>query len=41
MISKDQLTNMQPEEYLDKTGITSTLKELFITILENRPSNPL
>lgn len=32
---------MPAEEFLEKTGVTATLKDLIRALLENRPVNPI
>ena len=35
------LANAPPEEYLDKTGITTVMKDMMTLLLENRPEDPI
>jgi hypothetical protein len=32
---------MAPDEYLDKTGVTTVLKDMMTLLLENRPEDPI
>ena len=42
MASKENpLSSLPPEEYLEKTGVSNTLKDLVTSLIENRPSNPI
>jgi Ca2+-binding EF-hand superfamily protein len=42
MSSKENpLSSLLPEEYLEKTGVSTTLKDLVTSLIENRPSNPI
>ncbi|CAG9328420.1 unnamed protein product [Blepharisma stoltei] len=38
---ENPLSALQPEEYLEKTGVTAVLKDLMTVLLENRPENPV
>jgi hypothetical protein len=34
-------SNQSPEDYLDKTGVTTILKDMMTLLLENRPDDPI
>lgn len=38
---ENPLASLPPEEYLEKTGVSNTLKDLVTALLENRPQNPI
>lgn len=38
---ENPLIALQPEEYLEKTGVTNVLRDLMTVLLENRPGNPV
>lgn len=40
-IKENSLSSLPPEEYLEKTGVSNTLKDLVTALLENRPQNPI
>jgi len=40
-MASNQTSNQNPLDYLEKTGISNTLKEIVNSILEHRPYNPL